>query len=270
LPLQSTFDRLEEFLFVLFVDIGVGLPALFFIRRSKGVTREINFLILITLLIATYYFFSFPPQWIRYLVPAIGFACVLIGVGVANFPVRGSRVLFIVLPLVALGCNLAFFDIGRSVDPAPTTARQLYTEMSQVPDGAIVYTSMWGHGWLVAYKYCMDTDWRVVLVNQGGILYYPHWYRKEIERRGVVMPEEYPGFEGSYYKEWVWAYPSFDREAFIVELCKANPDRAMYVTVLEEYNDEEVVFGIKPVVHDVGGDWLVPTVTGDISRLPGV
>lgn len=268
LPLQSTPGRLEEFLFVVLVDVGVGLPALFFLRRS----REIDLLLVIVLLVASYYFFSFPPQWIRYMVPALGFACVLIGVGVSRFLVRHVRALFVVLPLAALVCNLVFFDIGRSVDSngGETTARELYETLDSVPDDSIIYTSVWGHAWLVAYYYGMEHDWRVVVVNQGGILYYPYWYRDEIERRGVNLPQDYPGFEGSYYKEWVWSYPSFDREAFIVELCKCNSDRAVYVGVLKEYSDEKVVFGFEPVVHDASGDWLVPAATGDIDRISGV
>lgn len=267
LPLQSTPQRLWEFFMAIIVSIGIGLPTLFFLRRS----REIVLLAAIALIIILYYLMSFPPQWITFLVPAMAFAACLIGIGAAYFPVRRGLILLIILPLCLIVINFARYDVGRTVDFVPTTARQLYNELDTVPDGSIVYTSVWGHGWLVTYYYCMEHDWRITLVNQGGILYYPDWYKPEIEKRGVTLPE-YPGLEGSYYKNWVWSYPDFDREEFIAALAGVNPDRQVYVTVLED-NDETMVFGVQPVVHDASGSWIVPRVENNDdggARIPRV
>lgn len=261
LPLESTPERLWEFFLVIMVGIGVTLPTLFFLPR----TREVIVLAAMALMITAYYLFSFPPQWVTFLVPAIAFTACLVGVGAARFPAEKALGIFFILPLALLLLNLAQYDIGNTVDPTPTTARQLYQQLDTVPDDSIVYTYMWGHGWMTTYYYCMENDWRVALVNQGGLLYYPHWYRDEVESRGVVLPEDYPGFEGSYYDNWVWEYPDFDREEFLIELQKTNPGKEIYVVVLKEA-DSEMVFGLEPITIDDCGNYIVPYSQGYDDR----
>lgn len=261
LPLESTPARLWEFFLIVMVGIGVTLPTLFFLPK----TREVVVLSAITLMICAYYMFSFPPQWITFLVPAAAFGGCLVGVGASRFPIRKALTLFLILPMALLLLHVVQYDIGRSVDPIPTTARQLYQKLEAVPDGSIVYTYMWGHGWMTTYYYCMENDWRFALVNQGGLLYYPHWYRDEVEKRGVVLPEDYPGFEGSYYDNWVWEYPDFDREGFLIELQKANPEKEIYVVILEEASSE-MVFGVEPVNADGCGGYIIPYSAGFDDR----
>ena len=95
------------------------------------------------------------------------------------------------------------------------------------------------------------------MVNAGGLLYYPYWYHDSVEERGVNLPEDYPGFEGDYVQGWVWEFPEWDQKEFLVELQKSNPERLIYVAIVEgDY--PEVIYHLEPIVLGSDGIYIVP------------
>jgi hypothetical protein len=207
---------------------------LFFLPRR----REVVLYLSMALLPIVYYIASVPPQWITFLVPGVAFLAVLIGVGASYFPVRQALPVVLAFLLVGVGANLWFYDIGRNVDPAPTTARQLYEKLDEVPDGAYVYTHTWGHGWMLIYYYCVEHDWRFTMINQGGILYHESWYMDEIRSRGVVIPDY--DFEEALPGGFLWNTPqtaNFNMYEFVTLLMDANPDKDIWLCYLESEDD---------------------------------
>lgn len=249
LPMTYVPSRSYEFLVLLLPGVGAGLLLLGFIPRSK----ETWLLLVMALGPLVYYYVSIPPQWATFVVPGVAFLAVLLGVGAAYFPVAKAVPVVLALMLVGVGMNLYHYDIGRSVDPAPTTARQMYEDLDRVPDGAYVYTHTWGHGWMLIYYYCVEHDWRFTMVNQGGLLYQQPWYLDEMDKRGVVLPDyEYMnGIPGGF----LWNTPEtakFDMYEFLTLIVQENPDKDFWVCYLEEENDP-IKFNVAPVVRNEDG-----------------
>ena len=223
-------SRLWEFLVVMLPGCGVSLVLLFFLPRG----REVLLYLVMALLPIVYYLVSVPPQWVTFLVPGVAFLSVLVGVGASYFPVRQALPVVLCFLLLGVGANLWFYDIGRNVDPAPTTARQMYEELDKVPDGAYVYTHTWGHGWMLTYYYCVEHDWRFTMINQGGVMFHQPWYMDEMEDRGVVVPDYC--FEERMPSGFLWRTPdtgNFNMYEFVSLLMDKNPDKDIWMCYLE-------------------------------------
>jgi hypothetical protein len=247
-------SRLWEFLVVMLPGLGVAIPLFLFLPRR----REVILLLVMALLPIVYYLSSVPPQWITFLVPGVAFLSVLAGVGASYFPVRRALPIVFALLLVGVGLNLWFYDIGRNVDPAPTTARQMYEELDKVPDGAYVYTHTWGHGWMLTYYYCVQHDWRFTMINQGGVMFHQPWYRDEMEDRGVVVPEYY--LEGTLPGGFLWHTPNtgnFNMYEFVTLLMEANPGKDVWLCYLESEEDP-IRFNVARIERLGGGEYGIP------------
>ena len=120
------------------------------IRESYKEDRSIvKLLLALSLLPAVFYFTSRPPQWITYVVPSIAFLSILGGVCATyyleKYSFKPSLVVASVCGLGLLALNLYSYDIGRSIDPSPTTMRQAYDQLDSFKSGTIVYSHTWGH-----------------------------------------------------------------------------------------------------------------------------
>ena len=151
IPLDFLIIRLEDFFSLLGLGLCIVLP--FFIlnivtlyKVEKGTVYLLSTIAILPIIL---YLTSIPPQWITYVVPAIAFLSMLGGVCAVEFldkyNLKSSLVVASVCGLFLLGMNLWFYDIGRSVDTTPTTARQIYEKFQDLPENTIVYTHTWGH-----------------------------------------------------------------------------------------------------------------------------
>ena len=262
-------QRTFEFVVLLFPFTCVGLPLLWYLKRSK----EVVLLVTLAALPILYYYMSIPPQWVTFTVPGIAFLAVLIGLGAGYAEKQGVHkyVLTLVLVLLLLGMvfNLAYYDVGRNVDPSPSTARQYFDSLEGLPDGSIVYSHTWGHAWIQTFYYMVQEynddawpDWggcRITVVDEGGILYYPQWYHGELERRGVVLPE-YIGLDIEQVGGMLLRRPDFKdfhREEFLQRFCDTNEGRPLYIALMV---DPEVPmrFELKELVRGTDGKWIIP------------
>jgi len=231
LPLNYTWWRLGEFIPVLLTSVGTGLVLLAFLKWDK----KIALLIALAVLPISYYALGFIPMWIVYMVPGIAFLSILIGVGASRFPYRKFLPVFLVVPVVLMVLNITFYDLGRSVDPEPTTARQFYNQLEEIPDGAIFYIHTWGEPWLVTYYYLVENDYRFDMVFQSEIIHSGEHYTNYLESNGVRMPEA-PGHDpvtalptGKYAGEDY--FENFDTDRYLVDMKALNPDRPIYASV---------------------------------------
>ncbi len=231
LPLNYTWWRLGEFIPLLLTSVGTGLVLLFFLKWSKITV------LLITLTVGPifYYALGVIPMWVVYMVPGIAFLSILIGIGASRFPYKRLVPVFLVVPIVLMILNITYYDLGRSVDPEPTTARQFYTQLEDIPDEAIFYIHTWGEPWLVTYYYLVENDHRFDMVFQSEMVRNGDQYTSYLESQGVSMPEA-PGYDamtsqptGKYTGEEYFEH--FDTDSYLVDLKALNPGRPIYASV---------------------------------------
>ena len=231
LPLNYTWWRLTEFIPLLLTSVGTGLVLLAFLKWDKKTVL----LTALAVLPISYYALGFLPLWTMYMVPGIAFLSILIGVGASRFPYKRVLPVFLIVPVVLMVLNITFYDLGRSVDPEPTTARQFYTQLEEIPDGAIFYIHTWGEPWLVTYYYLVENDYRFDMVFEAEILHSGESYTKCKESQGVTMPKA-PGQDpmtakptGEYAGEEYFG--GFDADKYLVDLKALNPGRLIYASV---------------------------------------
>jgi len=224
LPLVSTPMRLWESGSVFLTSMSIGLVLLLYLKRSK----EVALLATLASLPIVYYFVSFIPHWVRYMVPGMAFLSILIGIGAANFPYRKVLPVFLVIPLCLLGWNAITYDIGKSVDPLPTTARRFHQQLEDLPDGSLVFTYNWGYPWIGVHYYShSEPEKGLIVINQGAVVNYGKQYRVFIEEKGVELPIYNPDGIGTIMSV-------AEREKYTRELALLNPSREVYIAEPEE------------------------------------
>ncbi len=223
LPLWETGNRLLEALPIVLTGLGTSLLLLFFLRRC----REVYLLGALAILPFGYYLFSNIPMWIVYAVPAFTFASVLVGIGAARFPYGKYASLFLAFPILLMALNLTFYDIGKTIDPEPTSAREFYEGLDTIPDGAIFYLYRWGEPWLETYYYSVEKGYRFSFMFEGELKYHYESYKASVEATGIVLPDDPACYgvlakNGLYYTEW-------DNPKFLEDLQILNPEKEIYV-----------------------------------------
>jgi len=192
------------------------------------------------------------------MMPGIAFLAILIGMGTIWFPYKKVLPIFLVVPLVLMGMNIAFYDLGRSVDPTPSTARQFYTQLEEIPDDAMFYIHTWGEPWLVTYYYLAENSNRFDMVFQSEIVHSGEGYTSYLETKGLTMPEA-PGHDpmtakptGQYANED--CFEGFDTDKFLVDLKALNPGVPIYASVgkTDEAKYDRLHFTLMDVTDIIG------------------
>ena len=218
--------------------LGPGLLVLYLLTVGglkgdwRSSTGPAGILLVVGLLVCGLYFISFPPQWVVYLVPGLAFLIpgILIMVG-RTF--EGVRIIpslpGVGLGLLLLGWNLYAYDIGFSIDPQPTTARQFYQELRSLPGNSVVYDHTWGYTEVLAQSYIQLEDTN--LVSLSGT--YGPVVRTHRMREGYLA-----GSRGGPI-----AYGQEGRDA--ENLQESNPSREIYISYLEDTGP--IRFGLVPI-----------------------
>ena len=240
LPLNYTWFRLTELVPVLLTSVGVGLVLPFFLiglhKSNPEIPRGPRWLLLVlAVLPISYYALGFLPMWIVYMVPGIAFLCILIGYGASRLPYKRLLFIFLLVPVALMGMNLAFYDLGRSVDPSPTTARQFYNQLDSIPDGAIFYIHTWGEPWLATYYYLVENEYRFNMIFQSEIIHKGEHYTGYLESQGVNMPEglkhdPMTALPVGKYADYD-CFENFDTDWYLTDLRALNPGRPIYASV---------------------------------------
>lgn len=247
-PTQVLQYRLEEFFSLVLLSICILIP--FYILGGRESYRQnssfIKLLLVMCLLPAGFYFASRPPQWITYVVPSIAFLSILGGICAKyyldRYNFKPSLVVASLCGLGLLGMNLWFYDIGRSVDPSPSTMRQMYNEFSTLPEDSIIYTHTWGHMDVLLNTYYRLRDTNSNYSNLIQVYEPRHAFRQNNETQGeVLVPVYEKGFWTRNYQRPIEEYSSM-YEADITGVSNLNPERDMYVIYLK--NRSKVEFGV--------------------------
>ena len=164
-PTDTLVMRLEDFGPILGLGLCIVIPFYILGFRSFRTNSVVLLLGVIALLPILLYVTSTPSQWITYIVPSIAFLAILGGILANQVDIKSVTAVASVCGLGLLGLNLYFYDIGRSVDPSPTTMRQAYEKLDELPSNAVVYSHTWGHMGVLLGTYNQSKDNRLVRVD---------------------------------------------------------------------------------------------------------
>ena len=216
-PADTLIVRLQDFGPMILLGLCVVVP--FYILGFKHLLdvepHPTILLGTIGLLPILLYVTSIPSQWITYILPSIAFLAIVGGLCAeemleeSRFNLKPVVMVASICGLGLLGLNLYTYDIGRSIDPLPTTMRQAYTQLEELPSDAIVYTHTWGHIGVLLGAYNQDRDFRLTRIDS-------------------TKGEGYAAVRGTP--------PSTDKEVYadLADLRQENSDREIYVAYLKD------------------------------------
>jgi hypothetical protein len=232
LPPDALVTRLEDFLPMIGLGLCILVPS--FIFGFKGTYREEKFSVILILTIVLLplllYVTSRPPQWITYLLPSIAFLSILGGICAVKFldkyQVKGSLVVASVCGLGLLGLNLYSYDIGRSIDPSPTTARQMYDKLESLPEGTIVFSHSWGHLGLLIDTHNRFGGSKLIRMDDTSTLKST---KLALEGTDAVLPPR---------DTRLYQIPLIELEAavnnYVGQIQELNPNRLVYITYVKD------------------------------------
>lgn len=144
-PITSGPQRLRDFALVFFGGLGITSIFLFKIRDVALISLILVFII--------YYVTNLAPQTYVYLYPSFFF--VAVAMGQIKFGKTTHLVLAINISLLII-FNLFWYDIGRNLDPSPTSARMYLSELQQLPNNSIIYADR--RGWEYALQWYIPAE----------------------------------------------------------------------------------------------------------------
>ena len=216
-PTDTLLIRLQDFAPMITLGLCIVVP--FYILGLKNLldvephpTALLGTIAVIPVLL---YLTSTPSQWITYIVPSVAFLAIIGGLCAgelldeSRFNLKPVVMAASICGLGLLGLNLYSYDIGRSIDPLPTTMRQAYTQLDQLPSNTIVYTHTWGHIGVLLGAYNQDKDFRLTRIDS-------------------TKGEGYAAVRGTP--------PDTVEEIYrdLTDLRVGNPDREIYVAYLKD------------------------------------
>jgi len=232
LPPDALITRLEDFLPMLGLGLCILVPSFLFGFKDTYRTDKFPVILILTIVLLPLllYVTSRPPQWITYLLPAIAFLSILGGMCAVKFleryQVKESLIVAAVCGLGFLGLNLYSYDIGRSIDPSPTTARQMYDKLDTFPEGTIVFTHSWGHLGLLIDTHNRFGGSKLIRMDDTSAL---KSMKLAIEGTDVVLP---PGNTRLYQTPLTELEDTVHR--YIEQIQELNPNRLVYVTYVKD------------------------------------
>ncbi len=132
-PEDHGLQRLGEFALIVGGGLGIALIGLIKVRDKM--------LWVLILLPALYYVTNLAPQTYVYLMPSFAFAAIAISRSIGPM----LSIAIAISSCFLLLFNLLAYDIGKSLDETPTSARTYLNQLETLPPGSIIYADK--RGW---------------------------------------------------------------------------------------------------------------------------
>ena len=232
LPNDALITRLEDFFPMLGLGLCILVPSMTLGFKEIYRTEKFSVILILTILglPLLLYLTSRPPQWITYLLPTIAFLSILGGMCAVKFlekyQVKESLVVASVCGLALLGLNLYSYDIGRSIDPSPTTARQMYDKLDTFPEGTIVFAHSWGHLGLLVDTHNRFGGSKLIRMDDTSPI---ETMELALEGTDVVLP---PGNTRLYQTPLIELEDTVHN--YVRQIEELNPNRLVYVTYVKD------------------------------------
>lgn len=176
--------RLLDLGMLIVSSLGLTLLILPKIRRHKDtiVLGSLAAVVLVYCLTTSY------TPHLEYLTFALLPVCIMLGQYFGDTRWHRFRHLFILLPLIVLTINTQLYDIGRTLDPEPTVARQVLNTLEELPQDSIVICYYCHVYTLANYYECGENKNNVVAISPSALRSLD-WHAEDLRDRGVNIPE---------------------------------------------------------------------------------
>jgi hypothetical protein len=190
LPIFDLPKRILDTLGILVVSFGLGVVGIVVAiwKRKSGSKWYRNVMLWVMILSVGYFVTDLGPQTYVYMVPAVAFGSMLVGIGLSKMR---KEWLFATggIAVVMLGFNTNYFDIGRTLDANLSAKEFFYTELNKVPNGQVLLDqNSWE--WACVYMYNKEFGRSIIPVYVGTL--QSRDYRKlSVDPYGIkyVVPE---------------------------------------------------------------------------------
>ena len=179
--------RVLDVVGILAVSFGLGLIPLIFGWKVQAGRWLKNTLLWMMILPVIYFAVNLAPQTYVYMMPAIGFGAVLIGIGFAKMKYVLQCVVATGIITLAL-FNISYFDLGKNLDPELSASKYYYEELQKVPDGGILVAQQ-GWEWAAVYFFNKENNRNIIPVCVGTL---PSASYQQGLREMGVMVNDYP------------------------------------------------------------------------------
>lgn len=168
------------------------------------------------LLSTTYIFFltTMSNLVIVHILPALAFSCIAVGIGLPyllkylqSIPIKLKPIfisLVSVTSAILILLNIYYYDIGNTLDPAPTAARQLLTEFDNISENdLVVIIDEAAYSALFYYNSHTGRDLKGIRPFYIVTRNVHPWRLQELEKLGYITAtyEEVEGIDNSYDRE---------------------------------------------------------------------
>lgn len=228
-PLDEIPQRiLDTVRIVIVVGALAWLPAWLYLREWR---RSYPFLIIIGVPIL-YLLTCFAIDGYVQMYIGTAFLAVAAGLGVDKLKTRHLEKVILGFSCVMLLIIPAFWDIGRTIDESPTTARQWIEQIKETPNGSIILCVRYLDGQADTVGAMARSAVEIASAESGREYHYlfPSYYIIEDDRFGERERLRDLGFQTPNYKYNGESYNDFEKmnlEAFV----KANNNKCYYTIV---------------------------------------
>lgn len=126
--------RLVDFVTLILGNMGIVLLSLTKLKDKLLIALILGPLI--------YYITGLPPQTYVYIMPSVAFAAISFSIFEHTMWIRATAS---IACLIVIGFNLYLYDIGKHLDPEPTSARMFLNQLEAIPEGSSVHVADRGY-----------------------------------------------------------------------------------------------------------------------------
>ena len=172
--------RILDTLAMLGVSLGLGLVVITWYFYKMKTWR--NNLLWLFLLPVIWFVTNLSAETYVYMLPAIAFGSVAVGVGLSRMNVAWAWATCAVA-IILLGYNAVYFDIGRTLDPEMSTVKFYEEELVKIPDGDIFIGGGWT--WAIVYLYNKEEGRNIIPICYD--IFPSDKYLSILEEQGIKL-----------------------------------------------------------------------------------
>ena len=225
--------RILDTIGIMGVSLGLGFVVLIIGLCQIKRTKTNRALLFLTLIPIVYFATNLAAQTYVYLMPAIAFGSIVVGITLSKLHISWSyATMFVAVGLLVFNAN--YFDIGRTLDPNLSAQKFYNEELPKIKDGDIYMAGGWA--WAITYLYNKEEGRDIIPVCID--ILPSERYLRMLEEKGINLVRT--GSDSTIDKQWEVA----------LSIAQNNPNVWIAKeTIPSQYEHE--------VVPAAGNEWLM-------------
>jgi len=226
--------RVLDTLLILTVSFGLGIvPLIYYFVKQKRWRGALLWLVLTPVI---YFIGDLANQTYVYMVVAIAFGSIAVGLGLSRMNKRWALATCVVA-VGLLGFNANYFDIGQTLDPEMSAMKFYNEELAKIPDGEYFMGGGWT--WAMVYVYnkeegrniipisfdALPSDKYLEILHEMGIKFDAYYLPLDSDT-GDIAKQRKLSLSISKLNEGVWIAKETKPEVYqyIIEPVRGNED----------------------------------------------